>query len=247
MLPRFPLKLPKGPVGGLILDVVVEGAKKFLENFINSKSGKEISERDKLDVNNVVDVVEYNKLLNDFTKEVEDDILKLEEKIVVECTEYYEEFIVLIETAEKCKNINLRSKFIKRRMEKLKKEVSGNLVKNIHRQISLDNSELKEMLCLPKGRLKEGKIQKFKENLIKRVLNDFILELKEYIEDFGYDTLEELNAFILDMRKNEQALLEELSSLENAMNNDLEGMKNLREVAEVKLLLCDGALNLITE
>ncbi|OOB75290.1 hypothetical protein AXF41_15140 [Clostridium haemolyticum] len=67
---------------------------------------------------NVADVIDYNKLLNELTKEVEQDIYNIERNIVDECTVYYEELILLVQDVEQRKNINLHSKFILRSIEK---------------------------------------------------------------------------------------------------------------------------------
>lgn len=251
MLTRFPLKFPKvplsGPVGGPIVDIIIEGAKKLWDKFTNSEFGEEISEKDKFNEGNIADVIDYSKLLNDFTKEIEDDIYKMEEKIVVECTEYYEELILLVETVEQSKNINLQSRFIKRSIEKIKKDTKGNLAKSIHRQISLDNNELKKILSLPAGELKKVRIHGFKENLIKQVLSDFVSEVKVSIEDFSDDVSDEVNGVISDITRNNEILLEKFTLLENSKENDVESIKTLIESTETKTLLYEEILNVIKE
>lgn len=247
MLTKFPSKFPfkfpiLGPLGGPLVDIIIGGAKKLWDKFANGESTKEISERDRLNSDNINDVIDYNKLLNEFIKEIEEDIYALEEKVVVECTEYYEELILLVQAVEDSKEINLQSNNIKRAVERLKRDAKGSLAKSIHRKISLDNSELKRILSLPPGQLKKDRIQGFKEEVIKQVLGDFINDVKASIEDLSYDISEQLDRIISDVRKNNEMLLNELTLLENAKDNE-EDAKNLIELAETKIILCDEILS----
>lgn len=237
MLTKFPSKFPiPGPLGGPLVDIIIGGAKILWDKFTNSESTKEISERDRLNSDNINDVIEYNKLLNEFIKEIEEEIYALEEKVVVECTEYYEELILLVQAVEDSKGINLQSNNIKRAVERLKRDAKGSLAKSIHRKISLDNSDLKRILSLSAGQLKKDRIQGFKEEVIKQVLGDFTNDVKASIEDLSYDISEQLDRIISDVRKNNEILLNELTLLENAKDNE-EDAKNLIELAETKIIL----------
>lgn len=248
MISKFPLDFPSTkPIEGPIIGIIIEGAKKLWKKFFSGKSGEKIANKDKLNEKNIVDVIEYNKILNEFTNEVEQDIYNIEEKIVHECTGYYEELILLVQAVEQSKNINLHSKFIIRNIEKVKQYSKGNLAKNIQRKIAFDNSELKKILALPSGALKKSRIQNFKGHLIKEVLNDFIDEVKILIHDIGDDISDDLNEVISSMRKNKELLLNELSILENSKNNDEDSIRILIDEIEINNLLCDKILNIIGE
>lgn len=241
MLTKFPSKFPfkfptPGPLGGPLVDIIIGGAKKLWDKFTSGESTKEISKRDKLNSDNINDVIDYNKLLNQFIKEIEEDIYALEEEVVVECTQYYEELILLVQAVEESKKINLQSNSIKRAVERLKRDAKGSLAKSIHRKISLDNSELKRILSLPAGQLKKDRIQGFKEDVIRQSLTDFTNDIKVFIEDLSDDISEQLNRIISDVRKNNEMLLDELTLLENAKDNE-EDAKNLIELAKIKITL----------
>lgn len=247
MLTKFPSKFPfkfpiLGPLGGPLVDIIINVGKKLWDKFTDDESTKEISERDRFNSDNINDVIDYNKLLNEFIKEIEEDIYELEEKVVVECTEYYEELILLVQAVEDNKEINLQSNNIKRTVERLKRDTKGSLAKSIHRKISLDNSELKRILSLAAGQLKRDRIQGFKEEVIKQVLGDFINDLKASIEDLSYDISEQLDRIISDVRKNNEMLLNELTLLENSKDNE-EDAKKLIELAETKIILCNEILS----
>ncbi|OOB75244.1 hypothetical protein AXF41_09210 [Clostridium haemolyticum] len=243
--PQFPgTKIPNEKV----LSIIIKYAKKFLvKNFFSGESGEKISNKDNFNEKNVADVIDYNKLLNELTKEVEQDIYNIERNIVDECTVYYEELILLVQDVEQRKNINLHSKFILRSIEKVKRESKGNLAKSIQRKISLDNIELRKILVLPAGKLKKRKIQEFKGNLIKQVLNEFISEVKVSIEDISDDISYDLNEVISSIRRNNELLLDELSLLNNSKDNDEDSMKKLMDKVEIKNLLCNEILNIIRE
>lgn len=240
---KFPFKFPiPGPLGGPLVDIIIGGAKILWDKFIKSRSTDEAAKKGSLDIDNINDVIDYNKLLNEFIKEFEEDIYALEEKVVVECTEYYEELILLVQAVEDSKEINLKSNNIKMAVERLKRYAKGSLAKSIHRKISLDNSELKRILSLSAGQLKKDRIQGFKEEVINQVLGDFINDVKASIEDLSYDISEQLDRIISDIRKNNEMLLNELTLLENAKDNE-EDTKNLIELAETKIILCDEILS----
>ncbi len=238
--PRIPGPFP--PIPGPVIDIIVKGTKKLWDVVTNSKSSQEISKRDKLNEENISDVIDYNMLLNEFISEIENDIHILEEKIILECTEYYEELIGLVQDVEKSKSINLRSNNIKRLLERLKRDAKGSLAKSIHRKISLDNSELKRTLNLPAGQVKKDRIQEFKQEVIKKVLDDFIFDVKEYLEDLSEDITNDIERIIADISSNSEMLLKELTTLEDS-ENDEEKAKELVVLAEEKMLLSDAMLN----
>lgn len=247
MLRKFP-KLPIPlPFPSPLVDIIIEVGKKLLDKAMNSKIAEEITKKDKYDEDNINDVIYYNNLLNKFTNEINNDVNKIEEKIILECTEYYEELIILIEAVEQSKNINLHSKFIKRSIEKLKKDVDGSLVKNIHRKIELNNIDLKNLLSLPAGELKKERVLCFKENLIKQVLSEFVNEINLLTKELGEEVSEDLNEVISEIRKNNEVILEQLDLLEKSQDNNEYDFNNFLEIGKQKILLCDEILNEVME
>lgn len=241
----FPFKFPiPGPISGPIVGVLIGGAKKLWDKVMYSESAKEIAEKDRLNQENIDDVISYNRLLNEFIKEIEVDTHSFEEKIILECTQYYEELILLTKAVENEKDINLKSANIKRAVERLKRDASGSLAKSLYRNISLDNSDFKKILSLPAGQLKKDRLQIFKEEVIRKVLDDFINDLKVSIDDLRYDISGQLNILISDARKNNEMLLNELTILENAKENG-ENLDKLIELAESKIVLSNEILNVL--
>lgn len=247
MLRKFP-KLPIPlPFPSPLVDIIIEVGKKLLDKAMNSKIGEEIAKKDKYDEDNINDVIYYNKLLNELINEINNDVNKIEEKIVLECTEYYDELIILIEAVEQSKNINLHSKFVKRHIEKLKKDINGGLIKNIHRKIELNNIDLKKLLSLSAGELKKERIQCFKENLIKQVLNEFVNEIDLLTKELGEEVSEDLNEVISEIRKNNEVILKQLDLLEKSQDNNENDINDLLETGKMKILLCDEILNEVME
>lgn len=240
---KFPFKFPApGPMGGPVVDLLITGAKKLWDKLTNSKTSEEISCRDKFNYENIGDIIYYNKILNEFIIEIEEEISIIEEKIILECTEYYEELILLIKAVEDSKKINLQSKNIGRYIEKLQKDTKGYLVKSIHRNISLDNEKLKKVLILPAGELKRNRLEQFKNNTIKQVMNDFISDIKISLEDLSENISNDLNLIISDISNNNIRLLNELTILENSKNNE-EKAKELLELTKEKIILCNEIIN----
>ena len=159
----------------------------------------------------------------------------------MECTEYYEELILLVRAVEDSKKINLQSKNIVRAVERLQRDAKGNLVKSLYRNISLDNTDLKKVLSLPAGELKRIRLEEFKNITIKQVINDFISDIKIYLEDLSEDISNDLNTIISDISNNNSKLLNELTILENS-NEDEEKSKELLELSKEKIILCDEIL-----
>ena len=240
---KFPFKFPiPGPIGGPVVDLIITGAKKLWDKFTNSKTSEEISCRDKFNSENIGDIIDYNKLLNEFIIEIEEEISTIEEKIVLECTEYYEELILLVKAVEDSKKINLQSKNIVRAVEKLQRDIKGYLVKSLYRNISLDNTKLKKVLSLPAGELKRMRLEEFKSITIKEVIENFISDVKISLEDLSEDISNDLNTIISDISNNNSKLLNELTILENS-NEDEEKTKELLELTKGKIILCNEIID----
>lgn len=240
---KFPFKFPiPGPIGGPVVDLIITGAKKLWDKFTNSKTSEEISCRDKFNSENIGDIIDYNKLLNEFIIEIEEEISTIEEKIVLECTEYYEELILLVKAVEDSKKINLQSKNIVRAVEKLQRDIKGYLVKSLYRNISLDNTKLKKVLSLPAGELKRMRLEEFKSITIKEVIENFISDVKISLEDLSEDISNDLNTIISDISNNNSKLLNELTILENS-NEDEEKSKELLELTKGKIILCNEIID----
>lgn len=239
---KFPFKFPiPGPIRGPVVDLIITGAKKLWDKFTNSKTSEEISCRDKFNSENIEDIIDYNKLLNEFIIEIEEEISTIEEKIVLECTEYYEELILLVKAVEDSKKINLQSKNIVRAVERLQRDIKGYLVKSLYRNISLDNTKLKKVLSLPAGELKRMRLDEFKSITIKEVIENFISDVKISLEDLSEDISNDLNTIISDISNNNSKLLNELTILENS-NEDEDKSKELLELSKEKIILCDEIL-----
>lgn len=239
---KFPFKFPiPGPIRGPVVDLIITGAKKLWDKFTNSKTSEEISCRDKFNSENIGDIIDYNKLLNEFIIEIEEEISTIEEKIVLECTEYYEELILLVKAVEDSKKINLQSKNIVRAVERLQRDIKGYLVKSLYRNISLDNTKLKKVLSLPAGELKRMRLDEFKSITIKEVIENFISDVKISLEDLSEDISNDLNAIISDISNNNSKLLNELTILENS-NEDEDKSKELLVLSREKIILCDEIL-----
>ena len=239
---KFPFKFPiPGPIRGPVVDLIITGAKKLWDKFTNSKTSEEISCRDKFNSENIGDIIDYNKLLNEFIIEIEEEISTIEEKIVLECTEYYEELILLVKAVEDSKKINLQSKNIVRAVERLQRDIKGYLVKSLYRNISLDNTKLKKVLSLPAGELKRMMLDEFKSITIKEVIENFISDVKISLEDLSEDISNDLNAIISDISNNNSKLLNELTILENS-NEDEDKSKELLVLSREKIILCDEIL-----
>ena len=123
----------------------------------------------------------------------------------------------------------------------MQRDAKGNLVKSLYRNISLDNTDLKKVLSLPAGELKRIRLEEFKNITIKQVINDFISDIKIYLEDLSEDISNDLNTIISDISNNNSKLLNELTILENS-NEDEEKSKELLELSKEKIILCDEIL-----
>lgn len=243
MLTKLPRRFPfKFSIPGNVVNLIIFGAKKLWDKLADSKISEEISCKDKFKLENREDIIDYNKLLNKFIIEIEEELYTIEEKIISECIEYYEELILLVKYVENDKNINLHSKSIIRSVERLKRNIKGDLVKNLYRSISLDNIKLRGVLSLPAGELKGKKLEEFKYNVIKKVVDDFILDTRFSLEDLGEEISNDLNIIISDISKNSDMLLKELTILEESKDNEKK-IRELMKLSEEKILLCNGIIN----
>jgi len=136
----------------------------------------------------------------------------------------------------------LKSNNVKRLLERLKRDAKGSLSKSIHRKISLDNGELKRILSLSAGQVKKDRLQEFRQEVIKEVLNDFIFDIKVSLEDLSEDITNDIEGIISDISSNSERLVEELTALENSAEDE-EKAKKLIILAEEKVLLSDAILD----
>lgn len=245
MLTKFPFKFPNpNPNRGLGFYLITYAIKKLLNIMSNNKETNEkISYKEKFNSNDIEEIIDYSSLLNKFTTEIESDISTIEEKIILECTKYYDELILLVRAVEDSKKINLQSKRIVKTLERLKRDIKGDLIKNLYKNISLDNESLKKILSLPPGELKKNRLIEFKNNVIKQVLGDFISDIKISLEDLSEDISNYLNEILSDISNNNTMLLNELTMLENSKQNE-EKAKELLELSKEKIILCDEILKI---
>lgn len=245
MFKKFPPLFPFPPkVPDVIVKVLVGGAKK-LWNIITDKDSDDIGKRKKMDSDNIADVIDYNSLLNCFLKELESELNIIEDKIIQESTVYYEELISLVESVEESKNIDLNSKYIAKNIHRIKQGMKGSLMKNFYSKFSLDNQELKNILLLDKGKLKEERIQQFKINEIKNGIKSFINELKICLDEISFDITNEINEQLNMISNNCESIQKNLKILEESKNT--EEMELVIESAKTKIYLCDAIIQKLGE
>lgn len=164
------------------------------------------------------DIAELNRLLNEYRSNIATAAGDLEREMIVEYSMQMQEIMDLFEEYNKTLKI-IRSETVKRRFNRMSREIKGTFAEYISKKISLDDAECVKVLKLPAGELKNQRLQEMKQKVFIEAGNDIITKIKNAVDDFS-ETVED--AFYEHLDRAEQSVTEKNNALEKLAKNSEE-------------------------
>lgn len=182
----FP-ELPKLD-GGLIKII------KVIWDVITQKPSKEIGETKQQNrSSSVEDVDKIQSIFEDYRGQVHREASRIEKRIYNEVAYYIEELNnILLQERELLDKYEIRTKQIKKSIERILKNMSGNIEKEICKKVSLDNPECRNVLQMMPGLKKEQAMSKFLNKSLKEVLDQYCADFKLNLADLFENVEEEI-------------------------------------------------------
>lgn len=194
-----------------------------------SDTSEEIGRRDSYNshTSSVADTINISEILTDFTMKTRDQTDRIEEQIVDEIDDYFDD----LEYEVKGK---INTNILRGSLKDTKREIKGILKKNISSKISLDNYECREILEMPKGLHKTKSMAEFQ----KKVINEAVEELeKKLLRAIKNNEKILFNSIKSSIHAEEQRVLQAIQGAENALKEKSSGLENDATVKVMPLVL----------
>lgn len=241
-----------GPFRNPLTDIIIEGAKYLWNKFRNkteetsdriSKQGEIKEGKETID-----EVIEINKAFNNLLEEVKADIQKTEDSVIEELSYFFEEFIDYMQENEKVfMERGVRVNRIVNKFEKIKRTLYGELSRKIHRDISLDNVECREILAMRAGEKKKDKMNSFINVTFEKALQDLIYDIKQELIDIVEDievAIEE-GIELIEIQVAEKTIV--CQQLEDSINKDINKKQEIVDLALLKIYITEEVKSIVND
>lgn len=180
--------LPK-PDGGVIRKII-----KAIWDTITQKPSKEIGEAKQQNRNSSVEDIDKIQLIfEDYRRQVHREASRIEEAVYDEVAYYIEELNSILSRERKLLDkYKIRTKQIEKAIERLLKNIDGNIDKMICRKVSLDNPECRNVLQMIPGAKKEQAMSVFLNKSLKEALNQYCVDFRQNLADLFEEVEEEI-------------------------------------------------------
>ncbi len=239
------------PVLAPVLVKVVEGIGKAAKHAWNKITGKdekqdEIAQQKGVnpEKNTADDIAELNRLLAEYRQGIASAGDNLEREMIAECSIMLQEIMDVFESCNQELKI-LRADSVKRKFNKLSRNLKGTFSEYVRKRISLDDPECVRVLKLPAGDLKSERLQEMKQNVFIDAGNEIIQEIRDAVQDFS-DTVED--AFEDHLERAEDKIQEKTSAFEQLMQNhdaDAQETEKVMINADYLTAICSYASELL--
>lgn len=228
-----------------IWEVIKKGWKVLKDIFgIDDKVGK--TKQTNVDNCEISDLAEINSIFNEFILSIDSRINIIEKSIQDEMYYYLDELVEFFnDNNDRLKEKGIRITTIKRKIEKIKRSINGNLKKEISKNISLDNYECKQIIKMIPGERKTNRMNEFLELTLNDAIENLIMDIKEAIEvimddieDCVFNSIEILHKDI----KNQAIVLE---NLDNHNNKNVEEKESIIEKSILNILISELVVELL--
>lgn len=180
--------LPK-PDGGGIRKII-----KAIWDTITQKPSKEIGEAKQQNRNSSVEDIDKIQLIfEDYRRQVHREASRIEEAVYDEVAYYIEELNSILSRERKLLDkYKISTKQIEKAIERLLKNIDGNIDKMICRKVSLDNPECRNVLQMIPGAKKEQAMSVFLNKSLKEALNQYCVDFRQNLTDLFEEVEEEI-------------------------------------------------------
>lgn len=182
-----------------------------------------------------------NMILTDFSLKLEKKADQIEETAIKESNVYFKELIRELRNSESKIGVNMGR--IERTMNKVEREIKGNLKLYISKRVSIDDAKCLEILKMDAGVAKENAMKKFSENILQLGLKILVKDVKKVIKEQSHIITDVIEEKLEDIEFNLGKQIEEFNLLENSKSKTEAEVNKLKEELITKIQLSEGCIN----
>lgn len=182
-----------------------------------------------------------NMILTEFSLKLESKADEIERIAIRESKVYFEELINELNKSKSDTGINVLR--IERTMERVEREIKGNLKSYISKRVSIDDNECLEILKLEAGYKKENEMKMFSEKILQQGLNNLVKDIKEVIKEQNEIITEVIEERLDDINSNLDRKIEDFNLLESSKLKSEQGLEKIKEELNLKIKLSEACIN----
>lgn len=195
---------------------------KIVKGLFSTKA-KELS---KEEMNSNSGVVNISEELEKFNTNIKNQFSEIEKSIISKIEEQLNQYIEIAMTLEKYPEIKRNTiEKIKKEIKKHKNSLSGCLLDELRKNISIDNRYLINILKMENSSTKEKMIEEFISKSTKNALKNYSVRVSNDLEDISQDILQEFNYLVEELEEQIKVEIENLKELELATKDYTEKEK----------------------
>lgn len=243
----FPMPSPNPGWVGKVLRGIGKVAK-YAWNVITGQDEKQDEIAGKKGINpeksSADEIAELNKLLVEYRQNISASANDMEREMIVECSMMLQDIMEIFDEYNQKLKI-VRSESVKRKFNRICKDLKGTFAKYVEKRISLDDAECVKILRLPAGELKNQRLQEIKQKVFVEAGNEVIKQIEDAVKDFSEtveDTFEEHIERIEEKIENQTDAFEKLNRV---VENDTNSVESVLLKSNYLLAVCSYADTLI--
>lgn len=172
------------------------------------------------------DTANVNELLTLFSSKLKDQADELEENVLKDVREYFEDVISQIEDS----GVEIPTKQFRRAMTQTERNIKGKLKSHLAKRVSIDDQECLDILALAPGSEKTSKMDKFGNKVLKEGLDQLAKQTEQTVQKYNLELHDLLNQLLEQQEKN----LNQIQSQFNEILEQANGEMIDKEAAKLK-------------
>ncbi len=226
------------PVVGGGLSLLV-GLAKGVWDMITKDTAKEMAELEPISIkSSAEDIQNLTEVFENCKEQVHREAQKMENAVCEEVEYYLEEVNNLLsENKTLMDHYHIRARSVDRRMREILSGVSREFELEISRSMCLSNPECKRVLEMVQGTRREQAMAEFLENMIKRVLDQCIRNIREILNEIFEEVQDETLGAVEQVERETESFARELDTMQE--DNYIEKTEELTERAAGTIAGCD--------
>lgn len=172
------------------------------------------------------DTANINEMLTLFSSKLKDQADELEENVLKDVREYFEDVISQIEDS----GVEIPTKQFHRAMTQTERNIKGKLKSHLAKRVSIDDQECLDILALAPGSEKTSKMDKFGNKVLKDGLDQLAKQTEQTVQKYNLELHDLLNQLLEQQEKN----LNQIQSQFNEILEQANGEMIDKEAAKLK-------------
>lgn len=182
-----------------------------------------------------------NMILTDFSLNLEKKADEIERIAIDESKVYFEELINELNSTKSDTGLNISR--IKRTMNRVEREIKGNLKSYISKRVSIDDNECLEILKLEAGYKKETEMKKFSETILRQGLENLVKDIKGVIKEQNEIIKEVIEERLEDINYNLDRKINDFNLIESTQLKTEKEVENIKKELTMKIILSEACID----